>query len=86
MPEMRDPTSEFTGAQLEYMRYVARTVRAIPNHSYTTQATPEGKIFGQAGDRVTYIGSTSTLSREWVNANTPGVVSTNSWVQLQVKP
>jgi hypothetical protein len=86
VPDVQDPGSYFTGAQREYLQGLAAVIRAIPNHSYTTLATPEGAIFGQAGDRVTYIGSTSTLSREWVNANTPGVVSTNSWVQLQVKP
>lgn len=84
MPEMRDPPSVFTGAQLEYLREVARVIRSIPQFSYFTQASPNGVLFGQPGDRAIYVGSTSTLTREWVKASDPGVVSTTSWVRLGI--
>lgn len=85
MPELRDPPSAFTGAQLEYLREVARAIRGLPQWSYFTQASPNGVLFGATGDRAVYVGSTSTLSREWVKASEPGVVSTTSWVQLRVQ-
>lgn len=85
MPDLRDPPSAFTGAQLEYLREVARVVRSLPQWSYFTQASPEGVLTGTTGDRAVYVGSTSTLSREWVKASTPGVVSATSWVQLRVQ-
>ena len=84
MPEMRDPPSVFTGAQLEYLREVARVIRSIPQFSYFTQASPNGVLFGQPGDRAIYVGSTSTLTREWVKASDPGVVSATSWVRLGI--
>lgn len=85
MPELRDPPSAFTGAQLEYLREVARVIRALPQWSYFTQASPNGVLFGAPGDRAVYVGSTSTLSREWVKASEPGVVSATSWVQLRIQ-
>lgn len=86
MPAMRDPPSAFTGAQLEYLREMARIIRSIPQFSYFTQDSPNGVLSGQPGDRAIYVGSTSTLSREWVKASDPGVVSTASWVQLEIVP
>lgn len=85
MPELRDPPSSFTGSQLEYLREVARVIRAMPQFSFFTQASPEGVLVGTTGDRAIYVGSTSTLSREWVKASTPGVVSATSWVQLRIQ-
>lgn len=84
MPEMRDPPSVFTGAQLEYLREMARAIRSIPQFSYFTQDSPNGVLFGQPGDRAIYVGSTSTLTREWVKASDPGVVSATSWVRLGI--
>jgi hypothetical protein len=86
MPFLRQPDSAFSGAQLEYLREVARVINAMPQFSYFTQASPNGVLQGAPGDRAIYIGSTSTLSREWVKASDPGVVSTTSWVQLGVVP
>lgn len=86
MPQMREPGSAFTGEQLQYLREMAAVIRTIPQFSTFTQATPNGVLYGVTGDRATYLGSTSTLSREWVNANDPGVTSNVSWVQLGITP
>lgn len=85
MPAMRDPPSSFTGSQLEYLREMARVIRSIPQWSYFTEASPENVLFGVTGDRAVYVGSTSTLSREWVKASEPGVVSATSWVQVRIQ-
>lgn len=84
MPDLRDPDSAFSGAQLQYLRDMAAAIRSIPTFSFFTQASPNGALQGRAGDRATYIGSTSTLSREWVNANAPGTVSNQSWVLVRI--
>lgn len=82
--EIRDPTSAFTGEQLRFMRDVVAVLRQMPQFSTFTQSTPNGVLFGQTGDRATYLGSTSTLSREWVKASDPGVVSNQSWVLVEI--
>ncbi len=86
MPDIRDPDSSFTGGQLQYLREVAEVIRSIPNFSYFTQDTPNGVLEANPGDRAIYIGSTSTLSREWVNAADPGGSSVSSWVQVSIVP
>lgn len=82
--EIRDPSSAFSGEQLRFMRDVVAVLRAMPQFSYFTEVTPNGVLFGNPGDRATYVGSTSTLSREWVKASEPGVVSATSWVQVRI--
>lgn len=82
--QIRQPDSAFTGAQLEYLREVAKALNAMPQFSYFTQSDPNGVLRGTTGDRATYVGSTSTLTREWVKASDPGVLSNTSWVQLEI--
>ncbi len=82
--EIRDPSSAFSGAQLEYMREVARVLRATPQFSSFTQSDPNGVLFGHTGDLAIYVGSTSTLTRLWTKASDPGVVSNQSWVQVGI--
>lgn len=86
MPQLPDPPSAFTGAQLAYLREVARVVRSLPQWSYFTASDPNGVLIGTTGDRAVYVGSVSTLNREWVKTSDPGVVSTASWAQLGLVP
>lgn len=82
--EIRDPSSAFSGGQLEYTREVARTFKAMPQFSYFTQSDPNGVLFGTTGDLAIYVGATSTLTRLWTKASDPGVVSNQSWVQVRI--
>lgn len=84
--DIRDPSSAFSGEQLRFMRDVVGVLRAIPQFSYFTQASPNGVLFGNPGDLAIYVGSTSTLSRLWTKASDPGVVSNQSWVQIGIVP
>lgn len=84
MPYIRQPPSDLTGALRQYLDEVAKAVNAMPNFSYFTQNSPNGVLFGNPGDRAIYVGSTSTLSREWVKASAPGTISNQSWVQVRI--
>lgn len=85
MPFLRQPPSDLTGSLRQYLSEVAVVLNSIPAFSYFTQDSPNGALFGNPGDRAIYVGSTSTLSREWVKTSAPGTVSNVSWVQLVVK-
>jgi len=84
MPFLRQPPSDLTGALRQYLAEVASVVNGMPAFSYFTQDSPNNNLFGNPGDRAIYVGSTSTLSREWVKTSAPGTVSNVSWVQLRV--
>lgn len=84
MPYLRQPPSDVTGALRQYLTEVAEAINSVPNFSYFTQSSPNGVLFGNPGDRAIYVGSTSTLSREWVKASAPGVASNQSWVQVRI--
>lgn len=84
MPKLRQPPSEISGALLTYLKDVCAAINSIPNYSYFTQNSPNGVLFGNPGDRAIYVGSTSTLSREWVKASAPGTTSNQSWVQVRI--
>jgi len=86
MPFVRQPPSEITGAIRQYLSEMAKAINQVPNFSYFTQDSPNGVLFGNPGDRAIYVGSTSTLSREWVKASAPGTTSNVSWVQVRILP
>ena len=68
----------------QYLSEIVAVLNGQPNFSYFTQNSPNGVLFGNPGDRAIYVGSTSTLSREWVKASAPGTISNQSWVQVRI--
>lgn len=87
MPQIfPDPPSSFTGSQRDYLQRVAKAIRALPQWSTGSLATPNSVVTGMRGDWFENIGSPSTLSRLWYKAAPDNGVtaSTTSWVLVRI--
>lgn len=84
--KIEQPPSSITGPLFQYLQQLASVVNAMPQFSYFNTASPEGTVFGSAGDFAMSLASTSTFTRLWVKASSPGAVSAVSWVRVRILP